>query len=217
MITHEIGAPARPPHPPCGACLSQRFDLGAVCLNRLCQQHLPHPSNNKSRPVILLRTLCRLQRSQVLCNQANPHSLAKTPGWGEGSSSRYRSTNAKRHASKSFRINTCKSESKQRTLTTFRMNTYVKQGEGGVLLLTRIPKDFCPERPRGAQGSLPPKSRGNSRPLGSPHRLRAIRRPHQLGAIAGIDADVLGREVAGPVARAGRAGVQVHHDGHMVR
>ena len=30
----------------------------------------------------------------------------------------------------SFRINTCKSESKQKTLTLFRMNTYEKQGEG---------------------------------------------------------------------------------------
>jgi hypothetical protein len=29
-----------------------------------------------------------------------------------------------------FRINTCKSVSKQRTLTTFRINTYEKQGEG---------------------------------------------------------------------------------------
>ena|SRR5258708_38311927 len=31
----------------------------------------------------------------------------------------------------SFRINTCKSVSKQRTLTPFRMNTYEKQGVGG--------------------------------------------------------------------------------------
>ena len=38
-----------------------------------------------------------------------------------------------------FRINTCKSVSKQRTLTPFRMNTYEKQGGGGQLLLTRIP------------------------------------------------------------------------------
>src|SRR5258708_17501055 len=38
-----------------------------------------------------------------------------------------------------FRMNTCKSVSKQRTLTTFRMNTYEKQGGGGQLLLTRIP------------------------------------------------------------------------------
>src|SRR6266849_8434232 len=30
-----------------------------------------------------------------------------------------------------FRINTCKSVSKQTTLTTFRMNTYEKPGEGG--------------------------------------------------------------------------------------
>src|SRR5258708_12519066 len=31
----------------------------------------------------------------------------------------------------SFRINTCKSVSKQTTLTSFRINTYEKQGEGG--------------------------------------------------------------------------------------
>src|SRR6266478_2192789 len=30
-----------------------------------------------------------------------------------------------------FRMNTCKSVSKQRTLTTFRINTYEKRGEGG--------------------------------------------------------------------------------------
>jgi hypothetical protein len=30
-----------------------------------------------------------------------------------------------------FRMNTCKSVSKQSTLTTFRINTYEKQGEGG--------------------------------------------------------------------------------------
>src|SRR5713226_2667236 len=30
-----------------------------------------------------------------------------------------------------FRINTCKSVSKQRTLTSFRINTYKKTGEGG--------------------------------------------------------------------------------------
>jgi hypothetical protein len=32
---------------------------------------------------------------------------------------------------KFFRINTCKSVSKQMTLTPFRMNTYEKRGEGG--------------------------------------------------------------------------------------
>ncbi len=44
---------------------------------------------------------------------------------------------------------------------------------------------------------------------------RAFRRT--LGAVRGINSHVLRGEVAGPVARAGRAGVQVHHDGHMVR
>ena len=44
---------------------------------------------------------------------------------------RYRSRDAKLHASKPFRMNTCKSVSKQRTLTTFRINTYEKRGEGG--------------------------------------------------------------------------------------
>src|SRR5216684_6007599 len=43
-----------------------------------------------------------------------------------------------------FRINTCKSVSKQSPLTTFRMNTYEKQGEGGTpadrrLTLTGVP------------------------------------------------------------------------------
>ena len=37
----------------------------------------------------------------------------------------------------SFRMNTCKSVSKQRTLTTFRMNTYKKTRGGGQLWLTR--------------------------------------------------------------------------------
>jgi len=39
-----------------------------------------------------------------------------------------------------FRINTCKSVSKQSTLTTFRMNTYRKRGEGG----TPIPVSLSP-------------------------------------------------------------------------
>ena len=78
----------------------------------------------------------------------------------------------------SFRIRTCKSVSKQRTSTPFRMNTYKKPGGRGVLLLTKYPtrifvlrssatiedsdlvgknlsahsrKSFCPERPSGAR------------------------------------------------------------------
>jgi hypothetical protein len=37
-----------------------------------------------------------------------------------------------------LRINTCKSVSKQRTLTLFRINTYKKQGGGGVSLLPTV-------------------------------------------------------------------------------
>src|SRR5258708_7393046 len=56
---------------------------------------------------------------------------------------RYRSRDAKRHADKPFRMNTCESVSKQRTLTTFRINTYAKQGRG---ILTGIyPTSSRPE------------------------------------------------------------------------
>src|SRR5216683_967758 len=51
-----------------------------------------------------------------------------------------------------FRINTCKSVSKQRTLTIFRMNTYEKQGEGvSVIVNQQSEKDSCPERPSGVK------------------------------------------------------------------
>jgi hypothetical protein len=50
-------------------------------------------------------------------------------------------------ASISLRINTCKSVSKQTTLTPFRMNTCEKRGEGGYLYIsamrrTRRQKDY---------------------------------------------------------------------------
>ena len=54
------------------------------------------------------------------------------------------STMAFRPQLTTFRINTCKSVSKQSTLTPFRMNTYEKQGGGGspgrTRTLTRTPK-----------------------------------------------------------------------------
>ena len=47
-----------------------------------------------------------------------------------------------------FRINTCKSVSKQRTLTTFRINTYKKQGRGVPQLFRfELPPSYAP---RGA-------------------------------------------------------------------
>ncbi len=47
------------------------------------QTILPHSSNpaNSFGP-ILLQTPCRSEKSQVLCNQANPHSFDKTAGVG---------------------------------------------------------------------------------------------------------------------------------------
>src|SRR6266849_10083516 len=51
----------------------------------------------------------------------------------------------------SFRMNTCKSVSKQSTLTTFRMNTYEKhRGWGG--MVSQTPDEVCPSR--GTIGSL---------------------------------------------------------------
>src|SRR5260370_41208176 len=44
----------------------------------------------------------------------------------------------------------------------------------------------------------------------------AIGSTHRLGAVAGIDADILRGEVAGPVTGACIASVQVYHDRHMV-
>ncbi len=62
------------------------------------------------------------------------HSYANTRDRGVTAPPKSSSPLATRHSPlplTPFRINTCKSVSKQRTLTTFRMNTYAKQGEGG--------------------------------------------------------------------------------------
>jgi hypothetical protein len=72
---------------------------------------------------------------------------------------------------KPFRMNTCKSVSKQTTLTTFRMNTYEKHRGEGVLLLTRHPmKDVCPACPDPV-GERPSEARGLCRnPAGDPYQ-----------------------------------------------
>src|ERR1700676_3467946 len=45
--------------------------------------HWTRTTAHKSRRFILLRTLCRSQKNQLLCNQSNPNSFVKTPGvWG---------------------------------------------------------------------------------------------------------------------------------------
>jgi hypothetical protein len=52
-----------------------------------------------------------------------------------------------------FRMNTCKSVSKQRTLSPSRMNTYAKTGGRGVLLLTASAKRRCSGRASGRSAS----------------------------------------------------------------
>src|SRR5271167_1252560 len=44
------------------------------------------------------------------------------------------------HAPNPFRMNTCESVSKQRTLTSSRMNTYAKPRGGGGLIVNQIPQ-----------------------------------------------------------------------------
>ena len=65
--------------------LPARFPTGHTfrdsCFTQTPRFPYPPPSAN-SCSLILLRTLCRRQKSQPLCNQANPHSLGKTPGVG---------------------------------------------------------------------------------------------------------------------------------------
>ena len=68
-----------------------------------------------------------------------------------------------------FRMNTCKSVSKQRTLTPFRMNTYAKTGGGRCLLLTSHPlQTRRGSSLRSAVGAWPaPFSQAASHPLPS--------------------------------------------------
>ena len=86
----------------------------------------------------------------------------------------------------SFRMNTCKTVSKQRTLSAFRMTTYEKHRGGGQLWLTRNPmKGFCPERPSGAKdlSSTPTgKARLNPRDRGKKLAAAWVARPRSAGS-----------------------------------
>jgi hypothetical protein len=53
-------------------------------LSRTTLSYRSRNSSRNSRPLILLQTLCRYEKSQVLCNQANPDSFPKIPGCGVG-------------------------------------------------------------------------------------------------------------------------------------
>ena len=60
-----------------------------------------------------------------------------------------------------FRMNTCKSVSKQRTLSPFRMNTYAKTGEGGPHKLIELTRSAAPSLGppgwRATPGCTPPR------------------------------------------------------------
>jgi hypothetical protein len=130
-------------------------------LARFPAQLLRHSPRRNSFPCISLPPLSHSQKSQTLCNQANPGSFCKTPGVGYTLTSRPRGISnqhpllcvasapsaSRRYpysahlpcdesekraapAPTTFRINTCKSVSKQRTLSPSRMNTYEKTGGG---------------------------------------------------------------------------------------
>jgi hypothetical protein len=116
----------------------------------------PLPTTHHSLPTLFfpgVPPLCTLSCTRFLCFQQLAASFPKTPGWGVPlrnlrdlcvcpsgrrvsalsfvfalvrSSLRFLCPSLS-----TFRMNTCKSVSKQSTLTIFRMNTYEKQGEGG--------------------------------------------------------------------------------------
>src|SRR5712692_8776054 len=103
---------------------------------------------------------------------------------------RYRSSDAKRHASKPFRINTCESVSKQSTLNTFRNNTYEKQGGGGPRFprLQRPASSIQPPEPYALRGAsipcglsrlriLPVTTGGCTYPLRAGSEVQFVRGP----------------------------------------
>src|SRR5260370_41940181 len=111
IVTHEIGAPAGSPQPAPEA-RSPHVDFCAVCpgtpISRLAPGLATQPRQLFSVPLPApsLFTLFTIQNSSDL-SPAMQTATPLTP----------------------FSMNTCKSVSKQRTLTTFRMNTYEKQQE----------------------------------------------------------------------------------------
>ena len=91
------------------------------------------PQHRFARPI----DLCRRENSQLPCFQAIPiyppwreSCLPCLPRASKGAHFAKGCKNTETATLTSFRINTCKSVSKQRTLTPFRITTYRKQGEG---------------------------------------------------------------------------------------
>src|SRR5229473_2906136 len=127
------------------ACFKKCLDKVAVVLVHfpMLARRSPYSPRRKPFPCIRLEPLCALFSSAALSFQSLAASFPKTPGWGYLRAGCAPSTPARPaggsrlspisdRSSMLFRINTYKSVSKQRTLTTFRINTCEKQWEGGI-------------------------------------------------------------------------------------
>src|SRR5258707_364142 len=130
-------------------------------LSRTNLAHCSHNSSRNPRPFNLLQPLASPFATPVLCFQQLAASFPKTPGWGVHSLCgnpflprlpRASGTSQGSHLARgckyaepatitTFRINTCKSVSKQRTLTLSRINTYEKTGEGGTPIPFQLPAE----------------------------------------------------------------------------
>src|SRR6266446_1654128 len=118
------------------ACFKKYLDRVAVVMvnSPMLARHLDHPPRRKSFPCILLQPLCALFSSAALSFQSLAASFPKTPGVGVPQ--HIRATH--------YPLLTTRSP-----LTTFRINTCEKQGEGGIRgkrtlpLTPRQPSLFC--------------------------------------------------------------------------
>ena len=147
-------AAALPSTPLCDLCACLRGQAPHSVSSVLCFS--PSSDAQASQPFCLHRTgaslssLCALFRTRFLYSQQLAASFPKipgvgypgrlgTPGWGvprtpfQLPTAHYPPLTTHSPLT-TFRINTCKSVSKQSTLTTFRINTYAKQGEGGLVV-----------------------------------------------------------------------------------
>ncbi len=115
----------------------------SVLATAVCKS--PHQYPFKGLTIPLFSYSCALFRTtqETIPNRfyAFRTLCAKHPGWGSRLATRHSFTlsGVEEPLATIFpRINTCKTASKQTTLTTFRMNTYAKPRGEGLLLLTRM-------------------------------------------------------------------------------
>src|SRR6266403_4280856 len=128
-------------------------------LSRTNLAHCSHTSSRNPRLFNLLQPLASPFATPGLCFQQLAASFPKTPGWGvhslcgnpclpslprasgtsQGSHLARVSKYAEPTTVTTFKVNTCKSVSKQRTLTLSRINTYKKRGEGGTPIPFQLP------------------------------------------------------------------------------